>query len=157
MEENNKKCVDFNCDLAQTNAAEEDKALELIERVSSVNIACGLHTGCPLAMKKAIEHCKFKNKVIGALIGLPEGINDALSLGEEEIEAFVLYQLGAISAFAKAYSLNVEHVRPHGVMYELAAQNKDFSVSIAKAVKKFSEWFVYYGAMGQCFKKQLKK
>lgn len=149
MEENNKKNIDFNCDLAQIGANEEDKAFELLDYVSSVNIACGLESGCPLSMKKAIEKCKFKNKVIGALIGLPESAERPLELSEEEIEAIVLYQLGAISAFAKAYSLNVEHVRPHGEMYKLAFENLDFSEKIAKAVKKFNKWLVYYGAMGE--------
>lgn len=146
--DNNKKSIDFNCDLAQVDSSIEDESLNLIDSVSSVNIACGLENGCPISMMNAIKHCKFKSKVIGALIGLPEGIKNPLELSEEEIEAIVLYQLGAISAFAKAYSLNVEHVRPHGIMYDLAAENIDFSIKIAKAVKKFNEWLVLYGAMG---------
>lgn len=150
MDENNKKYVDFNCDLAQTAVIDsEDKALELIDYMSSVNISCGMHAGCPVTIKRAVEHCKFKNKVVGAHIGLPLSVENPLELTSEEIEAIVLYQLGAISAFTKAYSLNIEHVRPHGVMYKLSALNKDFSLSIAKAVKKFSEWFVYYGAAGE--------
>ena len=148
----NKKNIDFNCDLALTDASEQDKAFELADYVSSVNIACALHSGCPLSMKKAIDNCKFKNKVIGALIGLPETVKEPLELSEEEIEAIVLYQLGAISAFAKAYSLNIEHVRTHGEMYKLAAENLEFSIKIAKAVKKYSKWLVLYGAMGEVLK-----
>lgn len=149
MEENNKKHIDFNCDLAQITSLEEaDKALELVDYMSSVNISCGFHAGCPVSIKRAIEHCKFKNKVIGAHIGFSSGISDPLSLSDEDIEAIVLYQLGAVSSFAKAYSLNIEHVRPHGEMYKFASKNVEFSTKIAKAVKKFSEWFVYYGAAG---------
>ena len=153
----NKKSLDFNCDLAQCGSSDEDKSLELIDYVSSVNIACGLENGCPLSMMKAIEHCKFKSKVIGALIGLPENIKNPLELSEEEIEAIILYQLGAISAFAKAYSLNIEHVRPHGRMYDLALENPDFSIKIANAVKKFNKWFVLYGAMGDTLEKTAKE
>lgn len=138
--------LDFNCDIGHEDIVDNEKAIQLLECVSSVNIACGLHSGSPLLIKKAIENCKFKNKVIGALIGLPASVTDPLSLTFEEVEAIVLYQLGAISAFAQAYSLNIEHVRTHGIMYDFAAKDKDFALSIARAVKKYNEWFVYYGA-----------
>lgn len=145
----NRKYIDFNIDLAQvSDIHDEDKALNLIENVSSVNISCGFHAGNPLSIKKAIEFCKHKEKVIGAHISLPSGIDNPLLLTDENIEAIVLYQLGALSAFAKAESLNVEYVRPHGDMYKLMAQDLEFSLKVAKAVKKFSEWFVLYGAYG---------
>lgn len=150
--EENKKCVDFNIDLAQ-DQNNEDKSFELIDYVSSVNIACGLHSGNPLSMKHAVEHCKFKSKVLGALIGFPEDVNEPLSLEQEEIEAIVLYQLGAISAFAKAYSLNIEHVRPHGLMYEYLKDNYDFAYTLLNSVKKFNKWFIVYGPLNESFKK----
>lgn len=147
--ENTNKRADFNIDLARFfNDNNTDKGLELIDFVSSVNISCAVKEGGELSIKQAIEHCKFKSKEIGALIYLPERVSEPLSLREEEIEAIVLYQLGAISAFTKAASLNIEHVRPCGLMYQIASQNFDFSVAIAKAVKKFSEWLVLYGASG---------
>lgn len=150
MEENNKKWVDFNIDLAP-NDQNADRINELIEEVSSVNIACGVHSGSPLTMKQAVENCKFKSKVIGALIGFNNSVNDPASLSSEEIEAVVLYQLGAISAFAKAYSLNIEHVRPHGLMYELLKTNKEFALNFANSVKKFNRWFVLYGPDSEAF------
>lgn len=155
MEENTikvKKNIDFNCTLAQTTSAEEEeKMFGLIDCVSSVNIPCGVHAGNPLAMKKAIEHCKFKNKVIGAEIGLAEGINGA-ELSEDEIEAIVLYQLGAISSFAKAYGMAIENVRPSGSMYELVGSNESFATSVAKSIRKFSKWLILYGAAGFALK-----
>jgi len=145
----NRKFIDFNIDLAQvTNVDDVDKALDLIENVSSVNISCGFHAGTPISIKNAVNHCKHKEKVIGAHIGLPNFVSDATLLSDDDIDAIVLYQLGAISAFAKSESLNVEFVRPHGQMYRLMSENLDFSLKIAKSVKKFSEWFVLYGAYG---------
>lgn len=153
MEENNKKCVDFNINLAQVFGEDNiDKGLALIDFASSVNVSCGFVSANPVAIKNAVEHCKFKSKEMGALISLPESVENPLELGSDELDAIVLYQLGAISAFTKSYSLNIEHVRPCGLMYKLAAQNKDFSVSVANAVKKFSEWFVLYGAAGSSIK-----
>ncbi len=150
MEENKKKFIDFNIDLAQS-SDNEDKSFEMIDAVSSVNIACGLHSGNPISMKHAVEHCKFKSKVLGALIGFPDTSTNPSDMTEEEIEAIVLYQLGAISAFAKAYSLNIEHVRPHGAMYELLKDNKDFALKLLNSIKKFNKWFIVYGPSSEHF------
>lgn len=146
------KNVDFNCDLAQSFGVYKNETdLDLIDYMSSVNVSCGFHAGDPITIKKVIEYCKTKNKVIGAHIGFPDiqgfGYRN-IEMDEEEIEAIVLYQLGALASFAKAYGLEIEHVRPHGAMYRLASENITFALSLAKAVKKFSNWFVYYGAAG---------
>lgn len=153
--EDNKKFIDFNIDLAQIlSDTVDDKAFELIDLVSSVNVSCGFHAGTPIAIKNAIAHCKHKEKVIGAHISLPQNISiDSInSLSDDDIEAIVLYQLGALSAFAKAESLNVEYVRPHGLMYKLMNYNLEFSLKVAKSIKKFSEWFVLYGPTGSVLK-----
>ena len=71
-----------------------------------------------------------------------------VELKEEELETIVIYQVGAIIEFAKAYGLSIEHVRPHGAMYKLAGESYDFSAAIAKAIKKCSEWLIYYAPAG---------
>lgn len=156
MSEENKNTpkmnVDFNCDLAQCFGVYKNETdLDLIDYMSSVNISCGFHAGDPITIKKVIEYCKNKNKVIGAHIGFPDlqgfGYRN-IDMDDDEIEAVVLYQLGALSSFAKAYGLEIEHVRPHGAMYKQAALNVNFAISLAKAVKKFSKWLVLYGAAG---------
>lgn len=152
--EHRTKFIDFNCDLAQvSDIGEEDKGLGLIDYVSSVNIACGFHSGNPLAISNAIQHCRFKNKVVGAHIGLPDTISDVASLSEDAIEAIVLYQLGALDSFAKANSLNIEHVRPHGYMYQLMSENLEFTTSVAKAIRKFNKWLLLYGPAGDVLEK----
>ncbi len=152
MEKTN-KYIDFNINLAEFfDEDNKDKGFELTDYVSSVNIACYPNFTNPLAIKNALEFCKFKSKEVGALIYLPESVSDPLTLDYDEIEAIVLYQLGAISSFTKAASLNIEHVRPGGLMYEIASQNLDFSLAIAKAVKKYSKWLMLYGASGNILK-----
>ena len=149
MENSIKKCVDFNIDLGRYfDGNQNDKGLELIDYASSVNVACFYNIKSPLSLFKAVESCKFKSKEIGALIALPDSIDDVNSLSDDDIQAIVLYQIGALSSFTKAHSLNLEHVRPCGLLYRLMYNNKDFATSIAKAVKKFSEWLVLYGPSG---------
>ena len=149
MEENSLiKYMDFNCDLAQYEGYTAESDAELIENMSSLNISCGFHASDPLSIKKVLEYCRHKNKVIGANIGFPKN-SEKTDYSGEEIEAIVLYQIGALASFAKAYSLEIEHVRPHGKMYEICAQNQEFALSVAKSIQKFSKWLIYFGESGE--------
>lgn len=149
--------IDFNCDLAQsfgiyTNECEFD----LLDYVSSVNISAGFHAGDPNSIKNALLKAKEKNVVIGAHIGFNDiqGFGErVVNLSEEETETLVIYQVGALMSFAKAFGLEIEHVRPHGGMYKLASQNFSFSCAVAKAVKKCSKWLTYIGAAGDILTK----
>ncbi len=151
MEEKIRKSIDFNCDITRENL-ENNEEFDFLDYVSSVNIPCAFTEKDPAFLKKAVEHCKFKNKVIGASISL-EGIENPEELTEDEIESIVLYQLGAVDAFARVNSLVLEYVRPVGIMYELAAKNSEFSIKVAKAVKKFGNWLLYCGAAGESIEK----
>lgn len=147
------KNIDFNCDLAQSFGIYKNSSeLRLLDYVSSVNISCGFHAGDPLTIKEALLHAKEKNVVVGAHIGFDDiqgfGYRQ-MELDTEELEALVMYQVGAIMTFAKAYSMEIEHVRPHGAMYRQAAENLEFSRTIARAIQKCSKWLVYYGATGE--------
>lgn len=147
------KNIDFNCDLAQSFGIYKNSSeSRLLDYVSSVNISCGFHAGDPLTIKEALLQAKEKNIVVGAHIGFDDiqgfGYRQ-MELDTEELEALVMYQVGAIMTFAKAYNMEIEHVRPHGAMYRQAAEDIDFSRTIAKAIKKCSKWLVYYGATGE--------
>lgn len=149
--------IDFNCDLAQSfGVYKNEHEFDLLDYVTSVNISTGFHAGDPVAIKNALLKAKDKNLVIGAHIGFNDiqGFGTrAVNLSEEETEAAVIYQIGALMAFAKAFGLEIEHVRPHGAMYKLASQNFTFSCAIAKAVKKCSQWLTYVGAAGDVITK----
>lgn len=152
LEKKSIKNIDFNCDLAQAYGIyKNNMEFELLDYVSSVNVSCGFHAGDPVTIKEALLKAKQKNVAIGAHIGF----NDIQGFGYrpvelkgDELEALVVYQVGALMSFAKAYGLSIEHVRPHGAMYKMAGEDFEFSASIAKAVKKCSEWLVYYAPVG---------
>ena len=151
------KNIDFNCDLAQAYGIYKNNVeYELLDYVSSVNISCGFHAVDPMTIKEAMLKAKEKNVAIGAHIGF----NDIQGFGyrpvelkEDELEALIIYQVGAIMSFAKAYGLGIEHVRPHGAMYKMAGDDFIFSSTIAKAVKKCSDWLVYYAPAGEVTQK----
>lgn len=149
--------IDFNCDLAQSfGVYKNEREFDLLDYVSSVNISAGFHAGDPIAIKEALLRAKEKNIVIGAHIGYDDiqGFGSrAMNLSEEEAETLVIYQVGALMSFAKAFGLEVENVRPHGAMYKLASESFTFSCAIARAIKKCSQWLTYVGAAGDTITK----
>ena len=76
-----------------------------------------------------------------------------MDLTDDEIEALVIYQVGALMSFAKTFHMEIEHVRPHGAMYKRCASDFSFACSVAKAIQKCSKWLVYYGASGEITEK----
>jgi len=152
LERKQVKNIDFNCDLAQSFGVYKNSSeFKLLDYVSSVNISCGFHAGDPLTIKNALLAAKERNVVVGAHIGFDDiqGFGyRAMDLDEDEIESLVIYQVGALMSFAKSFNMEIEHVRPHGAMYKQAAEDFTFACSIAKAIKKCSQWLVYYGAAG---------
>lgn len=157
MERKQIKYIDFNCDLAQSFGIYKNNAeFDLLDYVSSVNISTGFHAGDPITIKNALLKAKENNVAVGAHIGFDDiqgfGYRE-MQLSEEEIEALVVYQVGAIISFAKAYGVEIDHVRPHGAMYELMAKDFTFACNVAKAVKKCSKWLILYGAAGDITKK----
>lgn len=153
----NIKSLDFNCDLAQGYGVYKNTSeYDFLDYVSSVNISCGFHAGDPQTIKKALMTAKEKNIVIGAHIGYSDiqGFGyRAMELSEDELESLVIYQVGALMSFAKAFNLEIEHVRPHGAMYKKASEDFRFAVAIARAVQKCSQWLTYCGASGEITQK----
>ena len=113
---------------------------EVLKHATSANIGCGFHAGDPLIMEKTVE-IAIKN---GVQVGAHPGYPDLLGFGRRKLEAspkevysYVLYQLGALSAFAKAKKVKVQHLKAHGAMYNTAARDYDLAKAIAQAVSDF--------------------
>ena len=152
---NNYKCkgIDYNCDLGQSYGVyQNEKEYELIDYVSSVNISCGFHSADPLTIRKALRKSKEKNVSIGAHVGF----NDIqgfgyrrMELSESEIESIVIYQIGALKTFAKSEKIEIEHVRLHGAMYQMAQTDYRFAKAVAEAIKKIDKWLIYIAPLGE--------
>jgi 5-oxoprolinase (ATP-hydrolysing) subunit A len=144
--------IDLNCDLGESfgryNLGNDDA---IMPYVSSVNIACGFHAGDPAVMQATVRLAKAHGVKIGAHPGWP----DLQGFGRREIkidpaeaEAMVLYQVGALAAFVRAEGLALNHVKPHGALYNQAAQDADLAEAIARAVKRFSVDLILVGLAG---------
>jgi UPF0271 protein len=144
--------IDLNCDMGESFGRYTLGTDEVImQYVSSVNIACGFHAGDPDVMKRTID-LAVKNKIaIGAHPGFPDlqgfGRRD-LKMSPDEIYNSVLYQVGALQAFAVVAGSSLSHVKPHGALYNIAAKDIAIANAIAQAVKDFDRTLKVVGLSG---------
>jgi UPF0271 protein len=139
--------IDLNCDMGENIGSDED----LMPYITSANIACGFHAGDEISMRKTVRLAKKYGVAIGAHPGWKDreafGRRE-MSLSSDEVEALVLYQLGALYAIAKAESVELRHVKPHGALYNQAAQDPVLASTIAYAIKHFSPALLLVGLAG---------
>lgn len=144
--------VDLNCDLGESFGAYNlGNDAAILPFVTSANIACGFHAGDPAVMRKTVQLALEHTVAIGAHPGLPDlaGFGRRnMSISAEEAFEMVVYQLGALAAFAKAAGGHLHHVKPHGALYNMAATNPTISEAIAEAVYKVHPEAVLYGLAG---------
>lgn len=144
--------MDINCDMGESfgrYALGYDA--ELLPLVTSVNIACGFHAGDPLVMAQTVRLARQAGVAIGAHPGYPDlqGFGRRnMELSTEEVEALLLYQVGALAAFVCAEGAELTHVKPHGALYNQAARQPTLAAAIARAVRRFSRDLVLVGLAG---------
>lgn len=137
------KNIDINSDLGESFGAYKigfDE--EVIPHITSANIACGFHGGDPSVMRKTVALAKKYGVEIGAHPGFP----DLLGFGRrnldatlEEIQDYVLYQTGALQAFALSQGMRLQHIKPHGALYNMASLNLKIWQVIAEVISRFDK------------------
>ncbi|MBO2537419.1 LamB/YcsF family protein [Rummeliibacillus suwonensis] len=113
---------------------------ELIEIISSANIACGFHAGDPRTIQKSVQTAIKSRTGVGAHPGFPDRVGFGrrdMQLSYEEVYTDVLYQIGAVYAFAKANNGTLQHVMAHGQLQNMAQYNEVYAEAITDAVKDF--------------------
>ncbi len=144
--------VDLNCDLGEAFGnypMPQDEIL--LDFISSANIACGFHAGDPSVMQNTVNMAIRKGVAIGAHPGLPDlqgfGRRE-MKISPKEAYQITLYQIGALSAFVKVENGNLNHVKPHGALYNMAARDASLALAIAQAVKDFNPRLLFFGLSG---------
>ena len=139
--------IDLNCDMGENTGNDED----IMPYITSANIACGFHAGDSSVMQRTVGLAKQYGVAIGAHPSWRdvEGFGRReMSLPPDEVEALVLYQIGALYAIAKAEGVELHHVKPHGALYNQAAKDRALANAIARAVKRFSGDLILVGLAG---------
>lgn len=133
--------IDFNCDMGESfgswNMGNDSL---IIPYITSINAACGFHASDPLVMNRTV----MLAREAGVQIGAHPGFHDLTGFGRRQIsttpeEAYTdtLYQIGALHAFVKAQGMSLQHVKPHGAIYNMAARDRTLAEAICRAVHDF--------------------
>ena len=141
--------VDLNCDLGESFGNYKIGNDEnIIPVITSANIACGFHAGDAQVMNNTVKLAHENNIGIGAHPGLPDlqGFGRRnMDLSPQEIYDTVIYQLGAISGFCAIHNAKLNHVKPHGALYQMGARDEEIAHAIAQAVHDFDASLIFVG------------
>lgn len=140
--------IDLNCDMGESFGPWKmgfDE--EMMKHISSANVAGGFHAGDPTTMRKTVALAKEN----GVAVGVHSGYRDLVGFGRramdvspDEIHDELLYQLGALREFARFYDMEVQHVKPHGSLYMVAAKDEELSRAIIEAIQKVDPALVLF-------------
>jgi UPF0271 protein len=148
--------VDLNADLGE--GAGHD--VELLELVTSANIACGFHAGDADTMRQSIEAARKYEVAVGAHPSLFDRENfgrKELPVSADEIFEAVVYQLGIFQAIAESARMRVNHVKPHGALYNMAARDASLAEAIARAMVKIDNRLVLFAPQNSALERAAEK
>ena len=144
--------VDLNADLGESFGAYTiGMDQEVLKYITSANVACGFHAGDPLVMQKTVSMAKENQTRVGAHPGYPDLLgfgrrNMIISL--EEAKAYIKYQLGALLAFTHSEGIKLQHVKPHGAFYNMAAVDEKLALAICQGIYEVDPDLIMLGLAG---------
>lgn len=144
--------VDLNSDIGESFGTYKlGLDTEVLKHVTSANIACGFHAGDFMVMEKTVDIAVQNNVGIGAHPGFPDlqGFGRRqMKLTPQEVKNLIIYQVGALAAFARAAGKSLQHVKAHGALYNMAAKDPALAEAIAAGVKAAAPDAILLGLAG---------
>src|SRR5438477_1412945 len=154
------KRIDLNCDMGESYGAWKMGAdAEVMPHISSANIACGFHGGDPATIRKTVRLALDHGVAIGAHPSLPDlqGFGRrVMKISPQEMYDLVVYQAGAVEAFARAAGAKLHHVKCHGALYNMAATDEALSDAMVRAAKDLGAGVVLYALSNSIMMKTAK-
>ena len=146
------KAIDLNSDVGESFGnyklgLDED----VIPLISSANIACGYHAGDPAVMRQTVALARAHGVGLGAHPGLPDLVGFGrrnMDVTLEEIRDFVTYQIGALQAVAALQGARLQHVKPHGALYNMAVKTPEIWGAVAEVMAKLDERLILFVLAG---------
>lgn len=144
--------IDINSDLGESFGAfriGHDSGLMTV--ITSANVAAGFHAGDPTVLRDTLRTAKANGVAVGAHPGFPDLVGFGrreMNVTAREAEDFVLYQVAAVAGVAAAEGLRLQHVKPHGALFNMAVRNRDLADAIARAVAVFDRHLILFGLPG---------
>jgi 5-oxoprolinase (ATP-hydrolysing) subunit A len=141
--------MDLNADLGESfgrwTLGDDER---LVAHLSSANLACGFHAGDFLVMEATVALCRRAGVAVGAQPGYPDLLGFGrrpMPFAPDEVESLVRYQIGALEAFCRSAGVEMQHVKPHGALYNQAAVDPSLARAVARATAGFSRDLLLYG------------
>ncbi|GAK54404.1 hypothetical protein U14_05689 [Candidatus Moduliflexus flocculans] len=144
--------IDLNCDMGESFGCYElGRDAEMMPLISSANIACGFHAGDPSVMRRTVSLAARHGVGIGAHPGFPDlagfGRRD-MRMEADELRDALIYQISALMGFAQALGTRVRHVKPHGALYNMAANDEPMARAIVTAISELDANLILVGLAG---------
>lgn len=152
--------IDINCDLGEVNYTKAPHLIQILDHVSSCNIATGFHAGDPVTILKTIQYALHKKVAIGVHPSYPDrdGFGRiSVDLSSEELYANLIYQISALSGICKTQNTRLDHLKLHGALYHDAHQKKEVAQVIAEVVRKWPYPLTVYGLSNSYLEIEAKK
>lgn len=150
-------CVDLNCDLGESFGAYRiGMDEEVLPYITSANVACGFHASDPLVMEKTVKLAAKMEAAVGAHPGFPDLMGFGrrnMNVSPAEIRAYVMYQVGALAAFCRAEGLAMQHVKPHGAMYNMAGKDYALARAVCEGIRAVDDSLILLALSGSCMLK----
>jgi len=155
------KLINLNADIAEGwGAYSIGNDVELMKIIKSASVACGFHAGDPSNMHRLCMLAKQE----GVSVGVHPGFNDLWGFGRRRIqmrpvdlEYMVAYQIGALQAMASYAGLEVTHLKPHGALNNMAAEDEGYAMAIGRAIKTVDPKIIYVALYGSEMQKAAEK
>lgn len=144
--------VDLNSDLGESFGAYtigQDDAM--LKHITSANIACGYHAGDHNVIRRTVQIAVANDVGLGAHPGFPDLVGFGrrhMQVDPQEVYNLVVYQVGAIQAFAQLHHRELNHVKPHGALFNIAARDPAMAQAIAEAVYHINPRLILFGLAG---------
>lgn len=129
---------------------------EVLKYITSANVACGFHASDPMVMAKTVEMAKKQGVHVGAHPGFPDlqGFGRRrMTMSYDEIRTMIIYQIGALDAFCKASGVTLQHVKPHGALYNMADKDMKMAEAIARGIADVNPELILLAPAGSCMTK----
>lgn len=142
------RTIDLNADLGESYGPYRyGNDEELMPLITSANVACGFHAGDPNTMRRAVDLAHHHGVRIGAHMGLPDRLGfgrRTMQISSDDAYDYSIYQIAALGGFLRRDGIPMHHVKPHGALYMMAAENAELADGIARAVADYDRELLVY-------------
>lgn len=144
--------IDLNCDMGESFGIYQlgfDR--EICAYITSASLACGFHAADPLTMERSVTYCREAGVEIGAHPSVPDLVGfggRAMVITPDQLRTDFIYQISALRGFVEAQKRTLQHCKPHGMIYNQAANNKELGQAIVEAVKTVNTQLILIALAG---------